>query len=154
MSVEALFEICARNKWRIGVAESCTGGGLGAKITSVSGSSRYFWGGIIAYSNDVKMGLLGVKASTIQTHGAVSEETAREMAQGVANTLGVELALSITGVAGPGAEGSKPEGRVCFGLSSPKGVLSFTREFGAIGRENVRSASVNAILEEAIKRFA
>lgn len=150
MTVQRLFEICKRKSFRIGVAESCTGGLLGARLTSVAGSSSYFMGGVIAYSNDVKMAQLAVKQGTLNRYGAVSEEVASEMAIGVKNLLSVEIGLSITGVAGPGAEGLKPEGQVCFGIVIPDGVKTFTIQFGAIGRENVRMKSVNSILEETV----
>ncbi len=149
--VRALFELCEERSWRIAVAESCTGGGLGAKITSVAGASSYFWGGIISYANDVKIRQLGVNRETLALNGAVSEEVAREMALGVRDALKVELGLAITGVAGPGAEGPKPEGRVCFGIATPQQVVSFTEEFGALGRENVRARAVETLLQRSTK---
>ncbi len=86
----------------LAVAESCTGGLLGHRITEVAGSSNYFLGGIISYSNEAKERLLGVQHQTLLLHGAVSEETAREMAQGARRALGSDLALAVTGIAGPG----------------------------------------------------
>ncbi len=154
MSVERLFDICRRRNWRIAVAESCTGGGLGARMTGVAGASNYFWGGVIAYSNDVKIGVLDVSRETLSHNGAVSEEVAREMALGACKLVGVEIGFAITGVAGPGAEGPKPEGRVCLGLAFPGGVVSRTEEFGALGREIVRERSVDAILDWAVLQFA
>ena len=93
--------------FRIAVAESCTGGMLGARLTAIPGSSAVFVGGVIAYDNDVKTGILGVDPATIREHGAVSEETAREMAAGVRAKLGTEIAIAVTGIAGP--DGGTPE---------------------------------------------
>ncbi len=106
----------------LAVAESCTGGLLGAYITSISGSSTYFEGGVIAYSNAAKERLLSVSDSTLARHGAVSAETAIAMARGVRKLLCVDLALSITGVAGPtGGTPDKPVGLVYIALASAQG---------------------------------
>ncbi len=137
-----IFETCVALGWRIAVAESCTGGGLGAEFTSVAGSSRVFWGGVIAYANDVKTGVLCVDENLIKDHGAVSESVANAMCEGVASLLKTEIGIAITGVAGPGAEGAKPEGRVCFGFHIQNKTVTYTKEFGAIGRENVRQAAI------------
>lgn len=100
----------------IAVAESCTGGLVGGALTAISGSSDWFLGGVIAYHNAVKEELLGVDAATLQSTGAVSEETVRTMAAGVAGLLKTQAALSISGVAGPtGGTPDKPVGTVCFG---------------------------------------
>lgn len=104
----------------LSVAESCTGGGLGHFLTSVSGSSDYFWGGIISYDNRVKVGLLGVDPETLADQGAVSAIVAEQMALGVRSRLGTTWALSITGVAGPsGGSDTKPVGLVYIGMSGP-----------------------------------
>lgn len=104
----------------LAVAESCTGGGLGSRITSVPGSSDVFLGGVISYANAVKTGLLNVSATTLANHGAVSEECALEMASGVAKTFNADYALSITGVAGPGGgTEEKPVGLVYIGMKTP-----------------------------------
>jgi PncC family amidohydrolase len=106
--------------WRVAVAESATGGLIGHLLTQVSGSSRYFWGGIIAYDNAVKMRLLGVREQTLIRWGAVSAITALEMAAGACRALGVEIAVSVTGIAGPaGATASKPVGLYYLGLATP-----------------------------------
>ncbi len=104
----------------LAVAESCTGGLLGDMITDVPGSSDYFLGGVLAYSNQVKRSLLDVRAETLEIHGAVSSQCAAEMAQGVRRLLGCEVALSVTGIAGPGGDTpDKPLGLTYIHLSAP-----------------------------------
>ena len=104
-------------------AESCTGGGIGAAITSAPGASDVFLGGIISYSNTVKRDLLGVKDETLSTVGAVSAECAAQMAEGARKVLKADIAVSVTGIAGPGGGTSeKPVGLVYFGLSTAKGT--------------------------------
>ena len=106
--------------WRLAVAESATGGLIGHLITSISGSSRYFWGGVIAYDDVVKMRLLGVREETLIRWGAVSAVVAMEMAAGARRALGVEVALGVTGIAGPtGATAAKPVGLYYLGLATP-----------------------------------
>ncbi|MGD2207490.1 MAG: CinA family protein [Anaerolineae bacterium] len=100
-------------------AESCTGGLLAHRITNVSGSSAYYLGGFVAYANKVKEMLLGVRAVTLLAHGAVSEQTAREMAQGARQRIGADVAISVTGIAGPtGGTSAKPVGLVYMALSA------------------------------------
>jgi PncC family amidohydrolase len=100
-------------------AESCTGGLVAHRITNVSGSSAYYWGGVVAYSNEMKEQFLGVEASILRTHGAVSEETAREMARGARQRVGADIAVSVTGIAGPtGGTPEKPVGLVYIALSA------------------------------------
>jgi nicotinamide-nucleotide amidase len=112
-------------KLTLGLAESCTGGLIGHRVTNVPGSSSYFRGGIEAYSNDVKERLLGVSRETLARHGAVSEETAREMAAGARKALGVDVAVATTGIAGPdGGTPEKPVGLVCFALATADGTRS------------------------------
>lgn len=130
----------------IATAESCTGGLLSGAITDVPGSSDVFDRGFVTYSNAAKVEMLGVAEATLEAYGAVSEEVAREMAAGALARSGATLAVSVTGIAGPGGSEHKPEGRVCFGLATPREVRSETVEFGAIGRANVRRASVEHAL--------
>ncbi|HXQ24293.1 MAG TPA: competence/damage-inducible protein A [Candidatus Acidoferrales bacterium] len=107
----------------IGLAESCTGGLVGHRLTNIPGSSDYVKGGIIAYSNEIKQQSLGVRAETLRQHGAVSEETAEEMAAGARRVLGTDLGLAITGIAGPdGGTPDKPIGTVCFALAAADAV--------------------------------
>jgi PncC family amidohydrolase len=104
----------------LALAESCTGGLVSHRLTNVPGSSAYYLGGINAYANAVKMRLLGVKKETLETYGAVSEETAREMALGARRALQADVAVSITGIAGPGGGSpDKPVGLTWIGLSGP-----------------------------------
>jgi nicotinamide-nucleotide amidase len=110
---------------RVATAESCTGGLVGHRLTNVPGSSAWVMGGVVAYANEVKESLLGVRAGTLAEHGAVSAETAGEMAAGVRRVLGAELGLAVTGIAGPdGGTPEKPVGTVCFGLASEAGTVS------------------------------
>ena len=103
----------------LATAESCTGGLVAHRITNVSGSSSYFRGGLVAYANEAKEALLGVHHATLLAHGAVSQETAREMARGARARLGADVAVSITGIAGPtGGTPEKPVGLVYIGLSA------------------------------------
>lgn len=113
-------KLLRRNGLRIAVAESCTGGLLGNRLTEVPGSSQYFLGGVTVYANEMKVKLLGVREETLRKHGAVSEEVALEMVRDVRKTSGAEVGLSITGIAGPaGGTASKPVGLVYIGLSTP-----------------------------------
>ena len=128
--------------FRIATAESCTGGMVAAALTDVAGSSDVFDRGFVTYSNQAKIDMLGVSAETLAAHGAVSEEVAREMAEGALERSKAQLAVSITGIAGPGGSEFKPEGRVCFGLAvRGKPVVVETVEFGAKGRAKVRLAA-------------
>jgi len=112
-------ELLKQRGLTVAVAESCTGGLVGHRLTNIPGSSAYVRGGIIAYSNEIKQQSLGVRADTLATYGAVSEETAVEMANGVRRILGGDIGLAITGIAGPdGGSSDKPVGTVCFALAA------------------------------------
>jgi len=130
----------------LATAESCTGGLLAAGLTDVAGASQVFQCGYVTYSNAAKMRLLAVSPDTLAQFGAVSELVAREMAAGALADAGVDIAVSVTGIAGPGGAENKPEGRVCFGLATQNRVFALTRDFGAIGRARVRQASVEQAL--------
>ncbi len=128
---------------RIATAESCTGGLISAALTEIAGSSDVFDRGFVTYSNAAKCDMLGVAQSTLEAHGAVSEETAREMAEGALANSVAQLAVSVTGIAGPGGSAHKPEGRVCFGLArTGHTTRTETIDFGPLGRANVRHATV------------
>jgi nicotinamide-nucleotide amidase len=132
-------------------AESCTGGWAAQVVTSVAGSSDWFERGFVTYSNDAKRELLGVQQKTLESHGAVSEETAREMAQGALGRGKGTVALAVTGVAGPGGgTPAKPVGMVCFAWASARSVRSETRQFSG-DRESVRRQSVIHALEGVLK---
>jgi nicotinamide-nucleotide amidase len=134
-------------------AESCTGGWVAQVVTSVAGSSDWFERGFVTYSNDAKQELLGVRQSTLTEHGAVSEETAREMAQGALARSKGSIALAVTGVAGPGGGSrEKPVGMVCFAWAHPNRLESETRQFTG-DRESVRRQSVIHALEGVLKRI-
>ena len=128
--------------WRLATAESCTGGLIAAALTEVAGASDVFDRGFVTYSNAAKIYMLGVYPATLAAHGAVSEAVAAEMAAGALASAQAQIAISVTGIAGPGGSDHKPEGRVCFGLVYGDSVLSETREFGALGRSDVRAAAV------------
>ena len=131
----------------IATAESCTGGLLMAALTEIAGSSAVVERGFITYSNEAKTEMLGVPADLIAEYGAVSVPVAAKMAEGALRESRATLAVSITGVAGPGATGLKPEGRVCFGLARDGAdVETSTVEFGPLGRDNVRSAAAHYAL--------
>ncbi|MDA8216713.1 MAG: CinA family protein [Dehalococcoidales bacterium] len=106
----------------LGLAESCTGGLVASTITDIPGSSAFFWGGVVSYANEVKERVLGVPRALLVEHGAVSEEVARSMANGARELLGVDLALAITGIAGPGGgTDTKPVGLACLAVVGPWG---------------------------------
>jgi nicotinamide-nucleotide amidase len=139
--------------WMLAVAESCTGGLLGGRVTDVAGSSRAFAGGVICYANQAKIELCGVRPATLAAHGAVSEEVAKELAQGVAKRFGVACGVGVTGIAGPdGGTAEKPVGTVHVAAVTPEGVHHrHLRLFG--NRAQVRERSVTAALELLRRRL-
>lgn len=142
LSVEDLLAKARYWGLKIATAESCTGGMVAAALTDVAGSSDVFERGFVTYSNAAKVEMLGVRPETLECHGAVSEAVAREMAEGALRHSGADLAVSITGIAGPGGSEFKPEGRVCFGLARKGGASrTETVEFGSMGRAKVRKAA-------------
>ena len=154
MTVTAILQAARKAGLMIATAESCTGGMVSAALTDVAGSSDVFERGFVTYSNAAKIAMLGVSAETLADHGAVSEAVAREMADGALAHSNAALAVSVTGIAGPGGSEFKPEGRVCFGLARiglPTRVE--TMDFGALGRAKVRAAARDralALLAEAL----
>lgn len=132
-------------------AESCTGGWVAQAVTAISGSSGWFERGFVTYSNASKEELLGVRAATLERHGAVSEETAREMAQGALARSNGSLAVAVTGIAGPGGGSpDKPVGTVCFAWGRGKNVMTETRHFSG-DRDSVRRQSVVHALEGVLR---
>ena len=122
----------------IATAESCTGGMITAALTDIPGSSAVVERGFVTYTNPAKVEMLGVNQTTLDAVGAVSEGVAAEMAKGALQRSKAQLAVSVTGIAGPGGSEFKPEGRVCFGIADENGARTETVEFGAIGRGKVR----------------
>jgi nicotinamide-nucleotide amidase len=145
--VPALLARARRMGWRIATAESCTGGMVAAALTDIAGSSDVFDRGFVTYSNAAKQDMLGVRPETLAAHGAVSPEVAMEMALGAVTHAQAQLAVAITGIAGPGGSENKPEGRVCFAIAVGRaGASAHTREFGARGRATVRALSTQHAL--------
>jgi nicotinamide-nucleotide amidase len=147
-----VLEACKAAGLKLATAESCTGGMVSAALINIPGSSAVVVGGITAYSNGAKQKVLGVREATIKAHGAVSEETAVEMATGALAQMNADITVGITGVAGPGASGPKPEGMVCFAVAR-RGAdpVAETVQFGAIGRDKVRGGSRDHALGMLLK---
>ena len=144
---EAVIGICGERKMTIAVAESCTGGMLGQRLTAIAGSSDVFRGGVIAYDNGIKESLLGVPHSTLQAHGAVSVETAAAMAAGARRRVGASIGIGITGIAGPGGgTPEKPVGTVCVAIDGD-GITS-AKSLRLIGdRDEIRQRSAQSALD-------
>lgn len=140
-------DLLRKKKKTLSTAESCTGGSVAARITSVSGSSEYFKGGIVAYSNEVKINLLHVSVDTLEKHGAVSEETVIEMVKGAMNALKTDCAISTSGIAGPGGgTKEKPVGTVWIAVAYKNEIRTMKQEIDR-GREmNVERAGNNALI--------
>ncbi len=132
-------------------AESCTGGWIAQAVTAVSGSSAWFERGFVTYSDDAKREMLGVPLETLEAHGAVSEQTARAMAEGALAASRASIAVAVTGVAGPtGGTAAKPVGMVCLAWAGRRGARSETRRFEG-DRESVRRQSVVRALEGLVE---
>ena len=149
---ERLVRALSEAKLTCATAESCTGGGVGGAITAVPGASEVFLGGVISYASSVKRDVLGVDRAILDGVGPVSAECAGEMALGARKLLGADLAVSVTGLAGPGGDGVRPAGFVWFGVASAGGVRTVNRVFPG-DRAAVRAAAVEQalalLLEEA-----
>lgn len=145
-TAEKLVRVLTENKMTCATAESCTGGGVGYAITGVPGSSTVFMGGVISYGNSVKREVLGVPEDVLAAKGAVSSECAAAMAAGARRRLKTDLAVSLTGIAGPGGgSAEKPVGLVWFGLASAAGVTTGKMVFSG-DREAVRRAAIEHAL--------
>ena len=147
---DSLEEIVVKNALEndisLSIAESCTGGLIGHRITQISGSSKIFKGSVVVYSNSSKVNLLGVRENCINKHGAVSEETAKEMAEKVRKMFSSKLGLSITGIAGPdGGSKEKPIGLTYIGLSTKNETKVRKFQFGSIRKSNKARASQAAL---------
>lgn len=137
--------------WRVATAESCTGGLIAGALTEMPGSSRVVDRGFVTYSNAAKRDMLGVTQASLDAHGAVSEQVAAEMAAGALRASDADVAVSVTGIAGPGGSEFKPEGMVCFGLATGDGTRTETVQFGPLGRSRVRAATVAHALDLLLK---
>jgi nicotinamide-nucleotide amidase len=136
--------------WRLAAAESCTGGWIAKVMTDVAGSSQWFDGGVVAYSNAAKTALLGVGSDLLAAHGAVSEEAVCAMAEGARSRFGTELAVAVSGIAGPGGgTADKPVGMVHFAWAAPSGTTAARRIFAG-SREAVRRQTVALALERLV----
>jgi nicotinamide-nucleotide amidase len=135
--------------WMIATAESCTGGLIAGALTEIAGSSAVVDRGFVTYTNQAKMDLIGVSATTLQTFGAVSRETALQMAHGALMRSGAEVAVAVTGIAGPGGgSAEKPVGLVHLALTTRSGLIDHREmRYGEIGRDQVRIATVRTALE-------
>ncbi len=144
---EEILSLYRDRGWMIATAESCTAGMVAVAITDVAGSSDVFERGFVTYTNAAKIEMLGVRRETLETEGAVSEAVVEQMARGAQAASRADVAVAISGIAGPGGSGIKPEGRVCFGLATPRGCHSETVDFGALGRAGVRAAARDHALD-------
>lgn len=148
-----VLETCRTHGLRVATAESCTGGLVAGALTGIAGSSDVVERGFVTYSNEAKTEMLGVPAAMIAAHGAVSEEVARAMATGALQHSRADIAVSITGIAGPGgATATKPVGLVHFGCALRSGdLLHLERRYGSIGRAAVREAAVRDALDLIVR---
>lgn len=148
-----MHEICNR-ELTIATAESCTGGLLGARVTAIPGSSDVYVGGVVAYDNSVKTKLLGVRDASLSEHGAVSEQVAREMAEGCARALGTRVGMAITGIAGPGGgTAEKPVGTVWIAVAGAGDTRTLGRVY--VGdREEIRLRATQASLDQLRRALA
>ncbi len=141
-----IVDILTEKKWTISFAESCTAGLAAAHLVDIPSASNVFNSSFVTYSNEAKEKYLGVSAETIAEKGVVSEEVAVQMAVGTARANGAQVGVGITGIAGPtGGTETKPVGMVCFGFTIDGRTMSATKQFGEIGRDAVRIASVEYV---------
>ena len=149
---KVLVDLLIEKGWHISFAESCTGGLASAKLVSVPDASRVLNVSFVTYANEAKVEYLGVCQKTIDEYGVVSEQVAEEMAVGAACKNHAEVGVGISGIAGPGgATASKPVGTVCFGFYVNGKKYVYTKQFGNIGRNNVRDASVRFVYKTLIE---
>jgi nicotinamide-nucleotide amidase len=150
---ERLGDALRARRWTVATAESCTGGLIAGAITDIAGSSDWFDRGFVTYSNEAKMEMLGVRAETLAAHGAVSETTAREMATGALSRSGADIAVAVTGIAGPaGGTPTKPVGLVCIAWARRGVPVEARTEHFPGDRAAVRAATVARALEGLIER--
>ena len=148
MNAEAVIDALRKKSWKLATAESCTGGMVAAAITDIAGSSDVFDCGFVTYSNDAKSKMLGVPAAMIAQHGAVSELVARAMAEGAIKNSTADVAVAITGIAGPGGgSAAKPVGLVHFACTTESKTSHLEVRFGDLGRAGIRQAAVREALQ-------
>jgi PncC family amidohydrolase len=155
MNAEALEfrvgELLRKRGLSLAVAESCTGGLIGHRITNVAGSSTYFIGGVISYANEAKVRLLGVRDETLEKHGAVSRETVLEMACGVRSKCAADVGIAVSGIAGPGGgTPDKPVGTVWIGLSTPDEEQAWSYRLQG-DRLQIKEAAAERALEHLVE---
>ena len=154
MKIQTLSQLLADQSLTLSVAESCTGGSLSALLTSISGSSAYFDRGYITYSNQAKMDMLDVDTEVLERFGAVSEQTAFEMVNGVIQNSHSDTAVSITGIAGPtGGTVDKPVGMVCFGFCVKGKYIVKTQHFSG-DRETVVASSIDFAIQTLVNELS
>ncbi len=140
--------------WTVATAESCSGGLIAHRLTNVAGASSYFLGGVVAYANAVKESALGVRPESLRDHGAVSEAVAREMAEGVRRRFGVDVAVAVTGIAGPdGGTAEKPVGLVHMAVAGPSGTRAEHRVFAG-DRDAIKRQAAERALEMLLECLA
>jgi PncC family amidohydrolase len=145
--LENIGDLLREKGWTVSVAESCTGGLLGSLLTSIPGSSDYFSGGVIAYSDEVKKSLLSVSARTLEKFGAVSEEVVKEMARNVRRLLGTDIGIAVSGIAGPaGGSEKKPVGTVVLGVDIHGKIITNIVQLDG-GRNEIREMAGIKVLE-------
>ena len=151
--MKQLLEALTEKNITLAAAESCTGGMVCETVTSLPGASAVFLGGVVSYANEVKINVLGVSSESLERYGAVSEDVAARMAEGVRRITGADIGISTTGIAGPGGgTAEKPVGTVCFGVSSVNGTKSCTRHFGSDKeRDEIRRMATEFALSLALK---
>ena len=143
-----IIDLLAEKKQTIVTAESCTGGMIAAALTDIPGASAAVYGGYVTYANSAKSRMIHVQARLIRDYGAVSNQVARAMADGARNTARADYAVAVTGIAGPdGGSERKPVGLVYIAVSSELATVVIEHQFGDLGRDEVRKASVKAALE-------
>jgi nicotinamide-nucleotide amidase len=148
---EEISQLLLRDKYMLVTAESCTGGGVAAAITDLAGSSQWFERGFVTYSNSAKQELLGVKTITLECYGAVSEETAQEMAEGALRHSHAQVSVAVTGIAGPsGGTATKPIGMVCFAWSIIDQKTVSTTKYFTGDRRAIREQAAVHVVEQLL----
>jgi len=148
-------DLLRRHGWRLAVAESCTGGLVGHRLTNIAGSSTYYMGSVTAYAYEAKVRLLGVRWETLEKYGAVSRETVVEMARGVRNALAADIGVSVSGIAGPGGgTPEKPVGLTWIGLSTPHHELawSFVWEGNRVQNKEISAETALRLLVDYLRQ--